>query len=466
MENSNNDGRTLPYSSDIEKAVVGGLLIESDAYSRVCDVLSTEVFYERKNQVIYEAIKNLHDNGEPCDMLSVVQFMLQNSTINVAGGAAYVAEVCTSVLSTAHLEHYSRILVDLATRRRLVTYGHEVEAKAYDESCDIEKLVASSTDELAGIVAGGKQKIFTLANTLTEIGEIIKHNAEEPDSINATPTGFPFLDAKGGLQETDFVVIAGSTSQGKTSFANSITLSAIKNGKKVAFYSLEMTREQLTARLLSRGSKIGSNRILNSILDANEQYRVNAERAELLKYGRNLFFDDASTSNIDKILASIRALKMRYDIHVVVLDYIQILNVNMRNMNKEQAMGDVARRLKNIAKDLRICVIALSQLNRDTQNPEPSLDRIRDSGQIAEASDITILVYRPEIYGKRYPKPFENVDTHGTAMIDVCKGRNVGIGKFICGFDADTTFFYPLKDIPTYKAPIKQEKKDDDIAPF
>ena len=138
---------------------------------------------------------------------------------------------------------------------------------------------------------------------------------------------------------------------------------------------------------------------------------------------------------------------IKYGIKGVIVDYLQILNVNMKGANKEQQMGDVARRLKNIAKELDIWVIALSQLSRDNQNPIPSLTRLRDSGQIAEAADMVILIYRPEIYGKKYPVEFSEMSTEGTAMIDVAKGRNIGLMKFIVGFDARTTNFYELGEV-------------------
>lgn len=466
LQNTNALDKLPPHSSDIEKAVIGALLIESDAYPRVCDILTADCFYERKNQVIYESIKALNNEGRPADMLSVVQHLLSVDKINVAGGAEYVFEASSSMLSSAYLEHHANLLASLATRRKLIEFGQSLGTKAYDESEDVDRLVSTSSENLADIIAGKQQKVFSLTNTISAIGDVMRKNAEEPESNNATPTGFPFLDKKGGLQEGNLIIIAGETSMGKTSFANSITLSAIKNERRVAFYSLEMTKEQLTARLLSRGSKISSNRILNDVLDAREQHLVNEQRAELIRYGNNLLFDDTSTSSIDKILASIRAMKMRYDIHGVVIDYLQILNVNMRNTNKEQAMGDVARRLKNTAKDLKIWVVALSQLNRDNQNPEPSLGRIRDSGQIAEAADVVMLVYRPEYYSRKYPKPFENVETQGTAMIDVAKGRNIGVGKFICGFDSFTTSFYPLDIVPQINYKKQEEKPTEELAPF
>lgn len=168
-----------------------------------------------------------------------------------------------------------------------------------------------------------------------------------------------------------------------------------------------------------------------------------------------IYFDDRSSSSIDVILSSIRMMKKRYDIDGVVVDYLQILNVNggKDGSNEEQRMGNVARRLKNIAKDLKIWVLALSQLSRDKQDVAPSLYRIRGSGQITEAADNVLLIYRPEVYdrNKCYPDPYSNVSTQNTAMIDVAKGRNIGLMKMICGFNPSTTQFsiYRICHVPT-----------------
>ena len=224
-------------------------------------------------------------------------------------------------------------------------------------------------------------------------------------------------------------------------------------GCPVAFYSMEMTKHQIAARMLSAESGIPSKDIQMSRLSEPMLEQIDKGVARVLR--NDVYFDDRSTSNIDTILSSIRSLKIKYGIKGAIVDYLQILNVNMKGTNKEQQMGDVARRLKNIAKELGIWIVALSQLNRDNLNPVPTLARLRDSGQIAEAADVVMLIYRPECYSKDYPEPFKSANTQGTAMIDVAKGRNVGTFKFLVGFDKPTTSFYNLSDIPP--APVEEE---------
>ena len=242
-----------------------------------------------------------------------------------------------------------------------------------------------------------------------------------------------------------------------TSFAIKVAMNC---GCPIAFYSMEMKKEQIAARMISIESGVPSNEILYSKLDSGQIQYIDKGASRVVNYP--IYFDDRSTSNIETILSSIRMMKIKYDIKGVVVDYLQILNVNMKGSNKEQQMGDVTRRLKNIAKELDIWVIALSQLNRDSMNPQPSLSRLRDSGQISEAADMVILIYRPEVYGKTYPEEFSNSDTKGTAMIDVAKGRNVGLMKFIVGFKKENTNFYDLDEVPTYKV----ESNRPDELPF
>lgn len=187
-------------------------------------------------------------------------------------------------------------------------------------------------------------------------------------------------------------------------------------------------------------SGISSSAILYGTLSDADLVRVERGIGELPLGG--VFFDDKSTNSLDNIIASIRVMSIRHGIRGAVVDYLQILSVNMKGeSNKELLMAEAARRLKNLAKELGIWVIALSQLNRDINNPVPSIDRLRSSGQIAEAADMVMLVYRPEVYGRHYPPPFELKFTHNTAMIDLCKARNLGIGKFLCTFVPEITLF-------------------------
>jgi replicative DNA helicase len=327
-------------------------------------------------------------------------------------------------------------------RRELWKIGTRISLDVFSLK-ETSELIFSLQKEIEGINTGiSSSETHTLKDAIKGVYKQIDSNLKG-EYLTGTDTGFSEINrASGGLQKSDLIIIAGETSQGKTSLALSIVDRAAKSGNPVAIYSMEMKKEQCAARLLAINSGIPSNHILYSKIDEN--YLEVIDRGVQKIYNLPIYFDDRSTSSIDTIIASIRSMKVKYGISGAVIDYLQILNVNTKTQNKEQAMGDVARRLKNLAKELDIWVIALSQLNRDSQRPIPNLNRLRDSGQIAEAADIVMFVYRPEVYGKYFPEPFANRQTKGAAMIDIAKGRNIGLLKFICGFSEKTTKFYEL----------------------
>ncbi|MQO98435.1 DNA helicase [Prevotella copri] len=414
---------------------------------------------------IWKAVDNMGKQGMPIDVISVsAELSKQKSNVT----ALDLMNISAQIASSAHVEYHAIRLQDLGRRRKLWVVGQQLSKVGLSE----EILTADAHQEAIESIGGVFEKadgVFTLDDAMNSLNEIMVKNATVGGVTTGTKTGMERFDEKGGLQKSDLIIVAGETSQGKTSLALCMTRHAIENGAKVAFYSMEMTKEQLTARLLSAKTNIPANNILYSgSLAPSEIRMIDDARGKLP--GENLFFDDKSTSNIDSILLSIRMLKMQKDIDGAVVDYLQILNVNSRStsFSREQAMGDAARRFKNLAKELNIWIIALSQLSRDSNCPEPNLNRLRDSGQIGEAADVVILVYRAEYYNRAYPAPFDNKDdypTDGTAMIDVAKGRNIGTFKFFMGFNKNTTNFFKTNLI-NEDVQVPFEKPEEADAPF
>lgn len=436
---------------DTEKLVLGTIITERDALEDVRELLSEDAFYNAFHQEIYKAILQISNKGERADMITVKNRLDAN-------GVKYdlVAYMRLAASCTFDLYQYAARLHDLAIRRRFFRIGQYLVSNSYSEAEDILDVTTSVTDELASLFKSSSTSIATLNDGLVSIHETINRNLSGNRPLTGTATGFERIDRKsGGLQKSDLIIIAGETSQGKTSFAVSIMRNAACMGARIAMYSMEMKKEQIAARILAMESGVSASQILYSRLTESQLQAVDNGIGRVT--GLDIYFDDRSTSNIDTILSSIRYMKIKYDIDGAVVDYLQILNVNMKGANKEQQMGDVARRLKNLAKELDIWIIALSQLNRDNMNPVPTLARLRDSGQIAEAADVVMLIYRPEVNGKRYPDEFSNVSTRGTAMIDVAKGRNIGLLRFICGFDAATTCFYNMDSVPLNANAVSEE---------
>lgn len=455
----------LVNDTKAEQYVIGSLLVDPTAYTLVSQYLDEDCFYDPMCRDIWKAVDNMGKQGMPIDVISVsAELNKQKSNVT----ALDLMNISAQIASSAHVEYHAIRLQDLGRRRKLWVVGQQLSKVGLSE----EILTADAHQEAIESIGGVFEKadgVFTLDDAMNSLNEIMVKNATVGGVTTGTKTGMERFDEKGGLQKSDLIIVAGETSQGKTSLALCMTRHAIENGAKVAFYSMEMTKEQLTARLLSAKTNIPANNILYSgSLSPSEIRMIDDARGKLP--GENLFFDDKSTSNIDSILLSIRMLKMQKDIDGAVVDYLQILNVNSRStsFSREQAMGDAARRFKNLAKELNIWIIALSQLSRDSNCPEPNLNRLRDSGQIGEAADVVILVYRAEYYNRAYPAPFDNKDdypTDGTAMIDVAKGRNIGTFKFFMGFNKNTTNFFKTNLI-NEDVQVPFEKPEEADAPF
>lgn len=465
LEQSPCQNQPLVNDPKAEQYVIGSLLVDPTAYTLVSQYLDEDCFYDPMCRDIWKAVDNMGKQGMPIDVISVsAELSKQKSNVT----ALDLMNISAQIASSAHVEYHAIRLQDLGRRRKLWVVGQQLSKVGLSE----EILTADAHQEAIESIGGVFEKadgVFTLDDAMNSLNEIMVKNATVGGVTTGTKTGMERFDEKGGLQKSDLIIVAGETSQGKTSLALCMTRHAIENGAKVAFYSMEMTKEQLTARLLSAKTNIPANNILYSgSLAPSEIRMIDDARGKLP--GENLFFDDKSTSNIDSILLSIRMLKMQKDIDGAVVDYLQILNVNSRStsFSREQAMGDAARRFKNLAKELNIWIIALSQLSRDSNCPEPNLNRLRDSGQIGEAADVVILVYRAEYYNRAYPAPFDNKDdypTDGTAMIDVAKGRNIGTFKFFMGFNKNTTNFFKTNLI-NEDVQVPFEKPEEADAPF
>ena len=456
-----------PLVNDLkaEQYVIGSLLIDPMAYTLVSQYLDEECFYDPTCRNTWVAVDGLAKRGVPIDIITV-SLELEKRKSGVT--SLDLMSLSSDVASSAHIEFHAIRLQDLGRRRKLWKVGQQLSKVALSEETDTADAHQEAIESISNVFEKAHD-VFTLTDAMKSLNDIMVKNASVGSVTTGTKTGMDKFDEKGGLQKSDLVIVAGETSQGKTSLALCMTRNAIEHDAKVAFYSMEMTKEQLTARLLSAKTNIPANNILYSGSLAPSELRLIDEARGNLP-GENLFFDDKSTSNIESILLSIRMLKMQKDIDGAVVDYLQILNVNSKStsFSREQAMGDAARRFKNLAKELNIWIIALSQLSRDSTCPEPNLNRLRDSGQIGEAADVVILVYRAEYYNRAYPAPFDNKDdypTDGTAMIDIAKGRNIGTFKFFMGFNKSTTNFFKTNLIQD-EIDVPFENPEECDAPF
>ena len=445
----------LPHDDMAEAYVLGCLLFDTKAYPLVCNILTDHSFYNPRNREIYRAIDNLGKEGKEIDFILVADKLAgMKSQIT----AADLMALTDRVASTSHLEMHAFLLAELYERRRLWEVGQRLAISVTAERQDVTIAKQQAIDGMLQS-AIGERRDKTLANVFEELNIEIEENQKRGGRVLGTLTGFSKIDEKGGLHKGDLVIVAGESSQGKTSFAISIARNAILKGAKVVTYSLEMTNVQMTARFLSPLAGISSSRILyGTDLTDWEKQKIGAAMKKLP--GSRLFFDDESLSSLEDILVSIRMMKTRYDIQGAVIDYLQILGDNAKNsrMTREQVLGNAARRLKNIAKELGIWVMALSQLSRSKESHEPTIDRVRDSGQIVEAADVVMLLYRPEAL-PNHPSFSQDpsMDIHGKALVKIAKGRNIGIFDFFCNFDGRTTCFSEIGNDGTV-IPVQEQR--------
>ena len=346
---------------ECEDTVIGSLLSDRNALSDVRDILTEDCFFDSFNRATYRAIVTVSDKGNVADIISVKAEL----------EASHVQFDIVTLLSltekyTLDTRQHAMRLKELSSRRRLTTIAQYLLINSYSEENAIETVTQKVSDDITSFFSSDVSEIMRLHDGIEKVNTIINANLSHDKELVGTPTGFGEFDRKmGGLQGSDLNIIAAESSQGKTSLALSIVLNATKASKRIAIYSMEMKAEQLTARIMAMESGVSSSSILYSQLDGGQLKKIDESINKIDNL--DIFFDDRSTSSIDTILSSIRYMKRKYNIDGAVVDYLQILNVNMKNVNKEQAMGDVTRRLKNIAKELDIWIIALSQLSRDKE---------------------------------------------------------------------------------------------------
>lgn len=430
------------HDLECEKAVLGALTIPGN-YKEIPESLSEDCFYDDLNRNIFQCIKEIMSQGGHPELIRIkgelekknVKFQLGDLLGRLNG-------------MTLDLEQYANRLFDLSVRRKYREIGLYLLKHSATEEEDAEHVQAKAGKDLAGIYRRASDGISTLHDGLVNVHQIVNRNLAGESSLTGTPTGFSKFDSRaGGLQKSHLLIIAAEQGMGKTALLLCLLRNAALSGAGSIIYSMEMKKEEISARLASIESGIPTNQILYSKLQDHQIPFFDGALGRISNLP--IYFDDTSTSNIDTIISSIRYMKRMYNIEGAAVDYLQILNVHMKGNSPEQQLADVARRLKDLAKELDIWIIALSQLSRDKDNPVPSENRLRGSGQIAEAADIVLLLYRPEKKGRSYPEPFTHVDPKGTAMIDISKGRNIGESKFIVKFNAPTTHFYDIDELPT-----------------
>jgi len=447
-------GKLPPQSVDIEEAVLGALILEADAYLKISATLSHVSFYKEEHQKIFVRIKNLSDAGIPIDMMQVTQSLKDNEELDEIGGTGYIMTLIKNVSSAGHIEYWAKIIQQKFIQRELIRIALEIQTKAYDDSADVFELIESASGNIADLFAAPDTNIKNAEDLFTEMHERIKKNYFSDNNITGHVTGIPRLDEHtGGLQNTDLTIIAAETGQGKTSLAITITNNTTSFDNPVGFLSLEMPGMQLIIKITSQETGISSGGIFKTKLSDSDIGIIESMKDKIEK---KLLYVDDTIQSLSSVLGSIRYMHHKFGIKLFFIDFIQLITVE--KLGQEERLAKIVRSLKNLAKELTISIVALSQLRRDNNsktNHKPSMERLRGSGQIEEAADNIIFIWRPEEYEIESFDDEGYIPTEGKALIDFAKGRNIGTTKFIVKFIKEIGKFYE-------KVPLSEESSDPD----
>nr|WP_314754045.1 replicative DNA helicase [uncultured Prevotella sp.] len=445
-------GHLQPQAVEIEKIVLGALMIDKDAFSMVSELLVPETFYEPRNQKIYDAIRTLNMNENPVDVATVINQLQKNGVLENVGGPAYVVELSSHVASSAHIEYHAHILAQKYLARQLISFSSRIETKAFDETVDIDELMQEAEGNLFEISQKNMKQDYTQIDpVIQQAVEILQNASQNSGGLTGIPTGYTKLDEMtSGWQKSDLVIIAGRPAMGKTSFALSVAKNiAVDYHEPIAFFSLEMNNVQLVNRLISNTCEIAGNKILNGQLTPDEWERLDKNLRKLT--GTPLYIDDTPGLSVFELRTKARRLVREKGVKIIMIDYLQLMNANgMKFGSRQEEVSTISRSLKGLAKELDIPILALSQLNRTVENREglegkrPQLSDLRESGAIEQDADMVLFVHRPEYYHIFTDE--KGNDLHGMAQIIIAKHRKGATGDVLLTFRGEFTRFQNPED--------------------
>ncbi len=437
--------KTLPHNDDAEKTVLGAIIVNNETFYDVAFVLTSSDFYQRSNQIIFRAITDLLDESKVADLVTLQEKLSRNGTLNEAGGIVYLSSLVDGVPFLANVEHYVSILREKAALRRIYEASMTA-AKACVEAIDSADDVLNRAEQ--ALFAIGEQRIKTDFVSPGDMELDIHASLErlycDRDSVSGLPTGFRDFDRlTSGLQPADLIILAARPSMGKTALALNIArYLTIERQKSVVFFSLEMTRTQLLMRLMCSDAMVDGQRVRSGFLN-KEEFRKLLNSFNRLKRTK-LSLDDGASTNVLHMRAKCRRLMAERGLDLVIVDYIGLIAGHTKTEGRQQEVSSISRALKGLAKELNVPVIALSQLNRQTENRggdhRPQLSDLRESGSLEQDADVVAFIYREEMY-----RPAE--DNSGLAELLIAKQRNGPVGTAKLAFLKGLTRFETLVNL-------------------
>ena len=435
--------RNVPHSVDAERSVLGAILLENTAINRAQEILKDTDFYRDPHRRIFKVMGALSERATAIDPVTVKEELTRSGELEAVGGPAYIASLLDGVPHSSNVEHYAKIVKEKAILRALIDAGGRIVTTAYEASQDVDEILDQSERLVFQIAQDQMRAGFVPLRTIADQSlKTIERLSEHRELVTGLPTGFPTLnEMTSGLQPSDLIVLAARPGMGKTSFALNIAQhAATQGGRRVGVFSLEMSREQLFLRLLTGQARVDAHRLRTGRLGRDEWQRLTQAFGELAAVP--IWIDDTAGTGVLEMRAKSRRLKMEQGLDLLVIDYLQLMRSRGRFENRNQEITEISRSLKELAKELQIPIMALSQLSRAPEqrggDRRPQLSDLRESGAIEQDADLVMFIYREEIY-----KPTE--ENRGRAQIMIAKQRNGPIGNIDLAFLREYTRFEELE---------------------
>ncbi len=431
--------KEIPRNIEAEEALLGSLLIDPDVISHVANVVAPEDFYLARHGEIYDVIRTLFDHGDPVDFITVTEELERRDKLEEVGGRSYITSLVNTVPTAINAFQYAQIVQEKATLRQLISAAGDIARKAYDDSQDVGDVV-NEAEKLIFAISERRleQDLVAITDVVPRVVEEIKELHARRGEVLGVPSGFHLLDAMlGGFQKSDLIILAARPGMGKTSLALNIALNAAKtHGSQIAIFSLEMSREQLVQRLLSQEAHLDSQSLRLGKLFREEDWERLEQAAETLRTCR-IYIDDTAALSPFELRTKARRLYAEHGLDMIIVDYMQLMHGGRRSENRVQEISFISRTMKQLARELKVPVLALSQLSRQVENrsdKHPQLSDLRESGSIEQDADLVLFIYREGKYDKES-------DRANVAEIIVAKHRHGPTGSVDLFFDEKYTQF-------------------------
>lgn len=432
-------GRIPPHSLEAEQSVLGAMILDKEAINTAIEIIRPRDFYKEANGEIFEAIIVLFNKNEPVDLITLSEELKNRGTLDNTGGITYLANLSSGVATTANAKYYCEIVEEKSILRRLIKSCDEVIVKSYENSDEVNVIIESAEQSIFDITQGRDREGFAPLNeVLLDSFAQIEERAANQDALTGLTTGFIDLDNKlAGLQKADLVLLAARPSMGKTALGiNIATNAALKANARVAIFSLEMSKEQLVQRMISGTAHVNLQNIISGQLDENEWVQVINSIGPLSQ--AQVFIDDTAGIGLIEMRAKARRLKMEKGLDLIVIDYLQLMQLEGRQESRQQEISAISRGLKALAKEMECPIMALSQLSRAPElrtDHRPILSDLRESGAIEQDADVVMFLYRDEYY-------HEDSEYKNIGEVIIAKHRNGPTGNVEMVWKGEYTKFF------------------------